>query len=609
MKKIEFFMLFFLLLFFLLAGTFCSLKKGGGDNGESDGNGQGPPVTYWTAFSSLKIRPNDQAGTSPEVHIKAAKNEYESFQIFLTDIREITVNNISVSSLTGGSGIIGSSNIMVYREAYINIKKISNKEGETGLWPDALIPAVDSFFKETRGAFPVVVKANRNQAFWFDVFVPPGTSAGEYEGKVTVHIAGENAFDIPVKLTVWNFKLPSTASLVTAYGFDGWENLLGHFGSQDNSTYDMITPLSLLYTECALMNRISLESAIAEDWSIYPWPPTAPIDWSDFDKNWGPFFNGKDLAFGLKNAKLTSQGLLRHGDTKKEEIAYIRNFVAHFKKKGWYKILFDYTWDEPHDREDFEALKERASLVRQADAGMRLLVTTDILMGKKFGITGIVDIWTPVINAMHDKPGSICWDSEYAGNQRDHYSPFIASGNELWWYQSCESHGCGEGDSQSDCFTRWPSYAIDIPAVYNRFMEWLSFKYGISGELYYGTNIAYYGISGNKDPWNNQYYFWGNGDGTLFYPGRPDKIGGTHHIPVESIRLKMIREGMEDYEYMNLLKELGDESFARSQVNSVVTNTFTFSHDPEVLYAAREKMAERIQTILSANLLNTSDKQ
>lgn len=598
MKKNNFRILCFFLFFFLIAGTFCSLKKGAGDNGESNGNGE-PPVTCWTASSSLKIRPDSPAGTSQKVHIKAAKNEYESFQVILRDSKEMTVNTISVSSLSGSSGTIDKSNLMVYRVAYININKASNNEGKTGLWPDALIPAVDPFFKETRNAFPVVVKADKNQAFWFDVFVPPGTSAGEYEGKITIDIASENSFDIPVKLTVWNFELPSTSTLVTAFGFDGWENLLGHYGNRDDNVYDMITPLSMLYTECALMNRVSLESAIGEDWSIYPWPATALIDWSDFDKNWGPFFNGKDLAFGLKNAKLTSQGLLQHGDTKNEEIAYIRNFVAHFKKKGWYHILFDYTYDEPHDEEDFDAVKERASLVRQADAGMRLLVTTDIINGKKFAITGIVDIWTPVINAMHDKPGSICWDSEYAGNQRDRYSPFIASGNELWWYQSCESHGCGEGDSRSECFTGWPSYAIDIPAVYNRIMEWLSFKYRISGELYYGTNIAYYGMSGDKDPWNNQYYFWGNGDGTLFYPGRPGKIGGTRHIPVESIRLKMIREGMEDYEYMNLLKELGDESFARSQVNSVVTNTFTFSHDPEVLYGAREKMAERIQAIAS----------
>ncbi|MBI3803622.1 MAG: DUF4091 domain-containing protein, partial [Nitrospirae bacterium] len=31
------------------------------------------------------------------------------------------------------------------------------------------------------------------------------------------------------------------------------------------------------------------------------------------------------------------------------------------------------------------------------------------------------------------------------------------------------------------------------------------------------------------------------------------KIGGTHHIPIPSIRLKMLREGIEDYEYLTLV--------------------------------------------------------
>ncbi|MCP5053024.1 MAG: DUF4091 domain-containing protein [bacterium] len=553
------------------------------------------PVTYWTALATAKIRPGDAHGTSKTVHIKAAKNEYESFQIAVSDTQAIRVNSISVSSLTGSSGSIDRSNIKVYRECYMNIQTVSNREGERGLWPDALLPAVDSFFNETRNAFPVTVSANRNQAFWFDVFVPSGASAGEYEGNVTVNIQGKSAFNIPVKLTVWDFTLPSTSTLVSAFGFDAWDSLMAHFGNQDNEAMDMLTPLSMLYAESGLMNRVTLESAIGEDWSIVPWPVTGPIDWTEFDKNWSSFFSGKDLAYGLKNARLTSQSLPLWGDNDSENVAYLKNFIAHFKAKGWYSILFDYTWDEPGDPEEFVGIKSRAAMIRQADPAMRLLVTTSVTSGEANGITGSVDIWTPVINEMNDKTGNVCWESEYAGSQRALYSPYVANGNELWWYQSCMSHGCGTGDSASLCFTRWPSYAIDIPAMANRTMEWMSFKYDVSGELYYAVTYAYFGVSGNDDPWNNQYYFWGNGDGTLFYPGRPNKIGGTHHIPVESIRLKMIREGMEDYEYMTLLKNLGEESFARSLVNSVVTNAYTFSYDPADLYSAREAMAKRIE--------------
>ncbi|MBI3805475.1 MAG: DUF4091 domain-containing protein, partial [Nitrospirae bacterium] len=78
------------------------------------------------------------------------------------------------------------------------------------------------------------------------------------------------------------------------------------------------------------------------------------------------------------------------------------------------------------------------------------------------------------------------------------------------------------------------------------------------------------------------------------------KIGGKTHIPIESIRLKLLREGMEDYEYMNLLKNLGDASFAQAQVARVASNTYTWTKAPILLYDAREKMAAQIVTHIDA---------
>ena len=105
---------------------------------------------------------------------------------------------------------------------------------------------------------------------------------------------------------------------------------------------------------------------------------------------------------------------------------------------------------------------------------------------------------------------------------------------------------------------------------------------------------------GQRDPWVSQFDFGGNGDGTLYYPGTPAKIGGTKHIPIESIRLKLLREGMEDYEYMHLLSTLGNDSYADRQVGSVVTNTYTWSRNPQDLYFARENMALQILSRLGS---------
>jgi hypothetical protein len=128
---------------------------------------------------------------------------------------------------------------------------------------------------------------------------------------------------------------------------------------------------------------------------------------------------------------------------------------------------------------------------------------------------------------------------------------------------------------------------VDISPVANRIMEWMTWKYGVQGELYYSTTDAY--NMGN--PWDDVNRYGGNGDGTLFYPGRPDRIGGKTHIPVESIRLKLIREGLEDYEYLHML---GSSPIAAEAANSIVHATHDFDHDPTKLYAARRLMGEEL---------------
>jgi len=57
---------------------------------------------------------------------------------------------------------------------------------------------------------------------------------------------------------------------------------------------------------------------------------------------------------------------------------------------------------------------------------------------------------------------------------------------------------------------------------------------------------------------------------------------------------------MEDYEYMNLLSQLGEAAFAREQVASVFTNSYTWSRQPADFYAARERMAQKIVSYFGA---------
>src|SRR6185312_13570454 len=99
------------------------------------------------------------------------------------------------------------------------------------------------------------------------------------------------------------------------------------------------------------------------------------------------------------------------------------------------------------------------------------------------------------------------------------------------------------------------------------------------------------------DAWTNQYYFGGHGDGTLFYPGTPAKIGGTTQIPIASLRLGMIREGQEDYEYFKALADAGDPAMADAEAEGLSPSAYNNMNDPAAIDAARHRMALRIEQL------------
>ena len=226
--------------------------------------------------------------------------------------------------------------------------------------------------------------------------------------------------------------------------------------------------------------------------------------------------------------------------------------------------------------------------MQTAAPGLPALVTTTIQAAQANGL--LPNILVPVINELDDVSGS------YAGDQRPAYDAFVKNGGTLWTYQSCMSHGCAFGGDPSQ--SGWPSYMIDASGGRNRAMQWVDFNERVTGELYYETVNAYEG----GDPWADQYRFGGNGDGTLFYPGEPSKIGGQTEIPVASLRLKLIRQGMEDYEYLAKVSALGDPAFAAAQAATVAKDPHSVSSDPQLFHAARAALGARILQLMGAAL-------
>ncbi|MFL5301751.1 MAG: glycoside hydrolase domain-containing protein [Anaeromyxobacteraceae bacterium] len=532
-------------------------------------------ATVWTALASQKLRPDAAARATRSGAMSAAKNEFEAFQIVVQG--PATRVSVAATPLVGPGAI---SDVRLYREALIDLAHPSAADGATGRFPDALVPDVDEVAGEKRNAFPFDVPAGESRAVWVEVHVPANAAAGDYAGTVTVHAADGDAA-VPVTLRVWDFALPSTASLKSVFlmAYGGLPRAHGVPGSGP-----ALTALRQRYGQLALDHRIS----VADLWD----DGHVAADWPHFDEAWGPFLAGT-AATRLAGARLTS---LRSG-ANLASAAEHGSWAAHARAKGWFDRLFQYTCDEPPITCAWGDIPARAQVAKSADPAFRTLVTTDADQARAQGVDGAIDVLAPIVNSMEDRSYQTALAGP-GGEARARYDAFLAGPRkELWLYQSCMSHGCGGtvaiGDPSAGAqwWTGWPTYVVDANAVRARAMEWLSFRYGASGELYYETLQSYVD---KADPWSDVYAFNGNGDGTLFYPGTPARIGGQTDVPVASIRLKMIREGMEDYEYLKLLTDAGGGDEARAIAKELFPHAWAADQKPEALMAAREAIAQRI---------------
>jgi hypothetical protein len=151
---------------------------------------------------------------------------------------------------------------------------------------------------------------------------------------------------------------------------------------------------------------------------------------------------------------------------------------------------------------------------------------------------------------------------------------------------------------------RYPyaNWLAEDPLIEARVLWWQAYQQKMDGILYWGLNIWArknndYLIDPQTDGprlrWSittGGTYDYLHGDGELLYAGKDGPIG--------CIRLDNIRDGIEDYEYLWLLAEkLGSVEASRAACVPVCTDLRIFTHDPTVVLAQRQAIAERIEAL------------
>jgi glycosyl hydrolase family 123 len=172
-----------------------------------------------------------------------------------------------------------------------------------------------------------------------------------------------------------------------------------------------------------------------------------------------------------------------------------------------------------------------------------------------------------------------------------------AKGGQMSWYISCDQS------------YPQPNYFIDAPAMDPVMVPWITWRYGMQGILYW--DVKFWSMT--PDPWVSpvtypEGYFCSdqhilNGEGSLLYPGsEAEQYTGQKDVngPVGSIRFELLREGIQDYERLWILKNLGDGRFADEAVKTMVIDVSAFSRNPADLFELRAKIAQRIEQLTEA---------
>ena len=528
-------------------------------------------LTHGTA----KQRPDFPFDAGAEYHLKAARNEWEPFQVLIRDDTGTTNVNVTVSEFTGPGAPIGP--VELYREHYVpvtadHISALPPDFSKVGDWPDGLVPFEDHFVGEARSGAPFDAPPAYTAAVFGDLYVPADQAPGEYEAGVTVTAIDRPTWHGVLKLTVWDFALPNEMSLAGAYGFSGG-TVCGWHAAHGGAT-DCTTLVKRYYEEFA-RHRIGLDQWTwgGPDYSWNDETGTFDWDWSRFDEMNGPYLDGTFYNDGFRFNTTTLPGPPGGRPGNVDPTTWEREFwagwAAHFREKGWIDALFYYLPDEPRP-EAYPALRDLAARLHAADPDLQPLVTEQF----EADLAGDVDIWCP------DEP--LFSDSRMHPPYPEDYIPRRAMGEKTWWY-NCVS---------AILLYDFANHFVDYESSYQRIWTWLTRRYGFQGLLFWHT-VYLPGLG--LDPWVSEYAPpFAQGDGNLIYPGTVDRIGGTTDIPVASLRMKYLREAMEDYEYFHILDQRGDGDWVDGVVRTVAPKTFQWEHDWATLLEWRERVAAKI---------------
>ena len=543
--------------------------------------------------------------TASVLAVKTAANEAEAVQLVVTPQHDVQDVRIALEAPLVARrpdlskiGEIPTAAVQVLREHYLDITITTDQRGTRGLWPDALPPQDDS---------PWPAKAGESTPFWVRVKPPKGTPKGIYGGDLVVDITRKGRppekVRVPFEVEVFGFDLPDRMTVTTAFGFNPDTVYRYHRATNDADKAAIrelymkylgdnhIAPYPLTVAQPVLKwkdNKDPVKASLAIDWDAFDREASHLLDTYHFNS-----IKVKVSGVGGGNHNTRSwRGVPQIAGAKRGEAQYERlmkmylgQIQRHLEEKGWIDYSYFYWFDEPMGP-DYEYVNAGMRTLKKYAPKIKRMITnrcTEDLMET-------IDTWCPV--PMHFKVPAL--------------EKCRARGDNLWWYICCSPPATLIGEH------------IDHPGTDLRTWLWQTWGEGVSGILCWAVGwwtgkAAYPDEDHPQDPyldpvgWEGKFRpgvkmsTWCNGEGRFMYPPLAARNGRQANTviegPVACIRMEMLRDGIEDYEYFAMLKRCDPRNPLLSVPKAVYRALDDYSADPTHMETHREKLARAIEQL------------
>lgn len=358
---------------------------------------------------------------------------------------------------------------------------------------------------------------------------------GRLDEEVTgyVHVGD---YRIPVSVHVWDFEMPMVPSLRTAIGLGG-RGFARYYQVDFNS--EEFWRLYAKYYEALLEYRLSayrvpygLDDERSEPYLTDERVTTFILD----------YYRNPDQMKALWD-RLTALG------------------VAH---KGWFLNL-----DEPETMEEYIVARNQIEHIRTVlpDYQYALTFFTGLKdLSTPFDhLAGWVNLWVVQTDYYHHGHG--------LGNMvRQKARERWEAGDEIWLYTALAPRG------------GWCNILLNHTALEHRLLFWQVYAEEIANGYIYWQSTYWDQV---EDPWTDQATVkmldagvWG--DGSLFYPGEEGPIG--------SIRLELIREGLQDFELLKMAEAKFGREKVMEKVSRLTKSLVEYTDDPLLFEQVRREI-------------------